>query len=106
VQFAGESGSLTFAQDVRKQVFALARIARSSAILLLLAAIAAVICSEAALAQSEGKEASVIASKRQVVTAPVVINGRVLFKVPFLNVFSEDGVQIMTPAYIAEREES
>jgi small-conductance mechanosensitive channel len=84
VQFAGESGPLTFAQPVRNQAFAPGRVAGSSAILLLLAAIAVVTCSGTALAQSEGAEArdaSLIASERQVITAPVVIDGRVLFRV-------------------------
>jgi hypothetical protein len=84
VQFARESSSLTFAQPVRRQVFAPSRVAGSSAILLLLAAIAVVTCSGTALAQSEGAEArdaSLIASERQVITAPVVIDGRVLFRV-------------------------
>ena len=90
MQFGGESGSLTFAQHVRKQVFALARVAGSSAILLLLAAIAIVTCSGTVLAQSESaesKDASFIASERQVVTAPVVIDGRVLFRLRGVTAF-------------------
>lgn len=87
MQFAGESGSLTFAQDVRKQVFALGRVAKSSAILLLLAATAVVICSGAAFAQSESKDASFIASEREVVTAPVVVDGRVLFRLRGVTAF-------------------
>lgn len=90
MQFAGESGSLTFAQLVRNQVVALNRVARSFAILLLLAAVAGLARSTAALAQSEGaeaKDASLIASERQVVTAPVVIDGRVLFRVRGVTAF-------------------
>jgi small-conductance mechanosensitive channel len=87
VQFAGESGSLTFARPVRKQVFVPGHVAGSSAILFLLAAIAVVICSGAALAQSEGNDASLIASEREVVTAPVVIDGRVLFRVRGVSAF-------------------
>lgn len=90
MQFAAESGSLTFAQPVRNQVFALGRVARSFAILLLLAAVAGLIRSRAALAQSEGteaKDASLIASERQVVTVPVIIDGRVLFRVRGVTAF-------------------
>jgi hypothetical protein len=90
VQFAGESGSLTFAQLIRNQVFAPGRIARSFAILLLLAAVAGLVRSRAALAQSEAAgatDASLIASERQVVTAPVVIDGRVLFRVRGVTAF-------------------
>ena len=90
MQFAGESSSLTFAQPVRNQVFAPGRVARSFAILLLLAAVAGLVGSGAALAQSEGAEAtdaSLIASDRQVVTAPVVIDGRVLFRVRGVTAF-------------------
>ena len=90
MQFAAESGSLTFAQPVRNQVFAPGRVARSFAILLLLAAVAGLVRSRAALAQSEGAEAtdaSLIASERQVVTAPVVIDGRVLFRVRGVTAF-------------------
>jgi len=90
VQVAGESGSLTFVQPVRNQVFALGRVARSFAILLLLAAVAGLVRSRAALAQSEGaevKDASLIASDRQLVTAPVVIDGRVLFRVRGVTAF-------------------
>jgi small-conductance mechanosensitive channel len=90
VQFAGESGSLTFAQAVRKQVFARGRVARRSAILLLLAVVAGVVRCGAALAQSEGsegKDASFIASERETVTAPVVVDGRVLFRVRGVTAF-------------------
>ena len=90
VQVAGESGSLTFVQPVRNQVFALGRVARCFAILLLLAAVAGLVRSRAALAQSEGaegKDASLIASDRQLVTAPVVIDGRVLFRVRGVTAF-------------------
>jgi len=62
VQFAGESGTLTFAQDVRKQELARGRVARNLAILLLLAAVAGVLRSGAALAQSEGSEARTLHS--------------------------------------------
>jgi hypothetical protein len=68
-------------------VFGLGRVSRSSAILLLLPAIAVVICSGAALPQSEGKDASLIASEREVAIAPVVIDGRVLFKVRGVTAF-------------------
>ena len=87
MQFAGEFGRLTFAQHLRKQMLVLGRVARSSAILLTLSIVAVVICSGAALAQSEGKDASLIASEREVVTAPVVIDGRVLFKVRGVTAF-------------------
>lgn len=90
MQFAGESGSLTFAQAVRKQVFARGRVARRSAILLLLAVVAGVVRCGAALAQSEGsegKDASFIASERETVTAPVVVDGRVLFRVRGVTAF-------------------
>jgi small-conductance mechanosensitive channel len=90
VQFAGEFGRLTFAQPIRNQVFAPSRVARRFAILLLLAAIAGLVRSRAALAQSEGaeaKDASLIASERQIATAPVVIDGRVLFKVRGVTAF-------------------
>ena len=90
MQFAGESGSLTFAQPVQNQVFALNRVARIFAILLLLAPVAGLVRSTAALAQSEGaeaKDASLIASERQVVTAPVVIDGRVLFRLRGVTAF-------------------
>lgn len=71
-------------------MFAPGRVARSFAILLLLAAVAGLVRSRAALAQSEGaeaKDASLIASERQVVTAPVVIDGRVLFRVRGVTAF-------------------
>jgi hypothetical protein len=71
-------------------VFAPGRVARSFAILLLLAAVAGLVRSRAALAQSEGaeaKDASLIASERQVITAPVVIDGRVLFRVRGVTAF-------------------
>ena len=87
MQFAGEFGRLTFAQHLRKQMLVLGRVARSSAILLTLSIVAVVICSGAALAQSEGKDASLIASEREVVTAPVVIDGRVLFRVRGVTAF-------------------
>ncbi len=90
MQFARESGSLTFAQPIPKQVFAPGRVAASPAILLVLAAIAVVTCSGMVLAQSEGaeaKDASLIASERQVATAPVVIDGRVLFRVRGVTAF-------------------
>jgi hypothetical protein len=86
----GESDGLTLAQPVRNQVFAPGRVARSFAILLLLAAVAGLVRSRAALAQSEGaeaKDASLIASERQVITAPVVIDGRVLFRVRGVTAF-------------------
>jgi small-conductance mechanosensitive channel len=89
VRFAGESGTLTFAQDVRKQVFARGRVA-SFAVLLLLAVVAGVICSGVALAQSEGsegKDASLIASEREIVTAPVLVDGLVLFRVRGVTAF-------------------
>lgn len=91
MQFAAESGSLTFAQPVRNQAFAPGRVARSFAILLLLVAVAGLVRFRAALAQSQGAEAtdaSLIASERQVVTAPVVIDGRVLFRVRGVTAFS------------------
>ena len=90
VQFAGESGTLTFAQDVRKQELARGRVARNLAILLLLTAIAGVGRPRAALAQSEGsegKDASLIASEREAITAPVVVDGRVLFRVRGVTAF-------------------
>jgi hypothetical protein len=96
VQFAGESGSLTFAQPIPNQVFAPGRVASSFAILLLLAAVAGLVSSRAALAQSEGaqaKDASLIASERQVVTAPVVIDGRVLFRVRGVTAFPPRNAQ-------------
>ncbi len=71
-------------------MFAPGRVARSFAILLLLAAVAGLVRSRAALAQSEGaeaKDASLIASDRQVVTVPVVIDGRVLFRVRGVTAF-------------------
>ena len=80
MQFGDESGTLTLAQDVRKQMFARGRVARSLAILLLVVAT----CFGTALAQSEGSEAedaSFIASELEIVTAPVVVDGRVLFRV-------------------------
>ena len=52
VQFAGESGSLTFAQPARNQVFAPGRVAKSFAILLLLAAVAGLVRSRAALSRN------------------------------------------------------
>ena len=86
MKFGGESGTLTFARDVRKQMFAPGRVARSLAILLLVVAT----CSSAALAQSkdpEAKDASLIASEREVVTAPVVVDGRVLFRLRGVTAF-------------------
>ena len=90
MQFAGESGSLTFAQPLQNQVVAPGCVARSFAILLLLAAVAGLVRPGAALAQSEGaeaKNASLIASERAVVTAPVVIDGRALFRVRGVTAF-------------------
>jgi len=71
-------------------MFTPGRVARSFAILLLLAAVAGLVRSRVALAQSEGaeaKDASLIASDRQVVTVPVVIDGRVLFRVRGVTAF-------------------
>ena len=87
MQFAGKSGKLTFAQRVRKQMLVLGRVARSSAILLTLSIVTVVICSGTALAQSESKADSLIASEREVVTVPVVIDGRVLFRVRGVTAF-------------------
>jgi len=87
VQFAGEFGRLTFAQHVRKQMLVLRRVARSSAIPLTLSIVTVVICSGTALAQSESKADSLIASEREVVTVPVVIDGRVLFRVRGVTAF-------------------
>ena len=86
MRFADKSGTLTFAQDVRKQIFARGRVARSLAILLLVLAT----CFGTARAQSEGAEAndaSLIASEREVVTAPVVVDGHVLFRVRGVTAF-------------------
>lgn len=86
MQFAVESGTLTFAQDVLKQMFARGRVARSLAILILVVAT----CFGTAFAQSEGseaKDASFIASEREIVTAPVVVDGRVLFRVRGVTAF-------------------
>jgi hypothetical protein len=83
VQFAGESGSLTFAQPVRNQGFAPGRVARSFAILLLLAAVAGqlnVYCDQ------PGQMDRLYADLHRSV----------------LDVFNEFGVQIMTPAYVAD----
>jgi len=86
VQFAVESGTLIFAQDVRKQMFVRGRVARSLAILILVIAT----CFGTAFAQSEGskaKDASFIASELETVTAPVVVDGRVLFRVRGVTAF-------------------
>ena len=86
MQFAVESGTLIFAQDVRKQMFVRGRVARSLAILILVIAT----CFGTAFAQSEGskaKDASFIASELETVTAPVVVDGRVLFRVRGVTAF-------------------
>jgi len=112
VQFAGESWTLGCAQDLSKLAFELefldpARIrrryrrrgyarvaagvvAKSFAILLLLIAVAGLTRPGAALAQSESKDASFIASEREAVTAPVMIDGRVLFRVRGVTAFPAD----------------
>ena len=112
MQFAGESGTLSSAQDVSKLAFesefldpaqirrrywrrgdglvAAGFVARSFSILLLLAAVAGLNRSGTALAQSEGKDASFIASERETVTAPVIIDGRVLFRVRGVTAFPAD----------------
>ena len=64
--------------------------ARCFGILLLLAAVAGISCSVDARAQSEGKDDSVIASERATVTAPVVIDGRVLYRVRGATAFPAD----------------
>lgn len=64
--------------------------ARSFAILLLLVAVAGVTCSGTAVAQSEGKDASLMASEREMVTAPVMIDGRLLFRVRGVTAFPAD----------------
>lgn len=90
MQFAGESETVNFAQDVWKSPFAGGRFARKLAILLLLAAVACVAHPGAALAQTEGssgEDASLIASEREAVTAPVVVDGRVLFRVRGVTAF-------------------
>lgn len=90
VQFAGESGTVSIAQDVHKALFAGGQVARNLAILLVLAAVACVARPGAALAQSEGaegKDASLIASEREALTAPVVVDGRVLFRVRGVTAF-------------------
>lgn len=65
-------------------------VARSFAILLLLAAVAGLTRSGTALAQSEGRDASFIASEREAATVPVVIDGRVLFRVRGVTAFPAD----------------
>ncbi|MGA8642691.1 mechanosensitive ion channel family protein [Candidatus Binatus sp.] len=88
--FEGEAGTLSLALNDRTQRYAPGRVARSFAILLLLAAVAGLARSRVALAQSEGAaatDASLIASERQVVTAPVVIDGRLLFRVRGVTAF-------------------
>ena len=87
--FAGESGTLSLAQNVRNPLFAGGHVARNLAILLLLA-VGSVARPGAALAQTEGsggKDASLIASEREAVTAPVVVDGRVLFRVRGVTAF-------------------
>lgn len=112
MQFPDESGTLSFAQNVSKLTFevefldpawisgryrsrgygrlAAGLVARSFAILLLLATVAGLNRSGTALAQSEGKDASFIASERETVTAPVIIDGRVLFRVRGVTAFPAD----------------
>jgi len=81
---------LSFAQRVY-QVLAQGYIRRSFAILRLLAAVADLICSRAAPAQTdraEAKDASPLVPERQVVTAPVVIDRRrVMFQVRAVTAF-------------------
>src|SRR5258708_22496888 len=120
VRFAGESGTLSlvldartlFESEIRNQVEICRRyrrpgyarvacgcVARTLGILLLLIAIAGVARSGTAIAQSEGKDASLIASEREMVTAPVVVDGRVLFRVLGVTAFPAD----QRPATIASR---
>jgi small-conductance mechanosensitive channel len=54
------------------------------------AAVAGLTRCGAALAQSEGKDASFIASERETVTAPVMIDGRVMFRVRGVTAFPAD----------------
>jgi small-conductance mechanosensitive channel len=112
VQFAGKSWTLGCAQDVSKLAVELeildpaqirrrylrgvcgrvaaGVVARSFSILLLFAAVAGVARSGAALAQSDGKDASFIASERETVTAPVIVDGRILFRVRGVTAFPAD----------------
>ncbi len=111
MRFAGESGTLSlvldartlFESEVRHQVeicgryrrrgyarVACGRVASTLAILLLLVAVAGVARSGTAIAQSEGKDASLIASEREMVNAPVVVDGRVLFRVRGVTAFPAD----------------
>ncbi len=112
VQFAGEFITLNRARDVstlafepkilnstrirsrcrrcsNRRVIASA-FARCFGILLLLAAVAGISCSADARAQSEGKDDAFIASERATVTAPVVIDGRVLYRVRGATAFPAD----------------
>ncbi len=65
-------------------------VARCFGILLLLATVAGITCSADARAQSEGKDDAFIASERATVTAPVVVDGRVLFRVRGATAFPAD----------------
>jgi hypothetical protein len=110
VQFAGESGTLSlvlrtpFESEVRNQDEICRRyrrpgyarvacgcVARTLGILLLLVAVASVTRSGTAIAQSEGKDASLIAFEREMVTAPVMVDGRVRVKLRRLAGDAEDG---------------
>ena len=81
----------TFAQPVRNQVFALGRVARSFAILLLLCCSSWLGSLPELLSRNpkarKPRTLHLIASERQVVTAPVVIDGRVLFRVRGVTAF-------------------
>ena len=57
---------------------------------LVFAAFVSLIRCEAALAQSDGPDTSLIASERETVTAPVVIDGRALFRVRGVSSFPAD----------------
>ena len=80
-----QSGS----ESSHRRVIAIA-VARCFKILLLLAAVAGITCSADARAQSEGKDDAFIASERATVTAPVMIDGRVLFRVRGATAFPAD----------------
>ncbi len=112
MQVAAESWTLSLARDVSKLAFeveipdpaqvhrrylrrgcgrlAAAAVARIFSMLLMFAAVAGLTRCGAALAQSEGKDASFIASERETVTAPVMIDGRVLFRVRGVTAFPAD----------------
>ena len=112
MRFAGESWTLGCAQDVSKVAveleilepaqirwrylrsrcgrLAAAVVAKIFQILLMIAAVAGMTCSAAALAQSEGSDDSFIAAERETVTAPVMIDGRVLFRVRGATAFPAD----------------